>query len=106
RATAAVKDATPSISIVFTNATDPVATGLVASLARPGGNATGVTDQAVDLSGKRLDLLKELVPKAARVAVLWNADNSEMTLRFQEIEKAARVLHVLIQPLGVREPED
>ena len=106
RATTAMKAATSTIPIVFTNASDPVRTGLVASLSRPGANVTGITDQAIDLSAKRLDLLKELVPRAERVAVLWNADNAEMTLRFEQIESAASLLQVRIQPLGVREPED
>jgi putative ABC transport system substrate-binding protein len=58
------------------------------------------------LSAKRLELLKEAVPKAARIAVLWNANNLSMTLRYREIERAARILHVVVQPLGVREPDD
>ncbi len=81
-------------------------TGLIASLARPGGNVTGITDQATELSAKRLELLKEAVPKASRIAVLWNADDRAMTLRYRETEKAARVLRVTVQPLGVREPDD
>ena len=85
---------------------DAVGTGLIASLARPGGNVTGITDQATELSAKRLELLKEAVPKASRIAVLWNADDRAMTLRYRETEKAARVLRVTVQPLGVREPDD
>ena len=61
---------------------------------------------ATELSAKRLELLKEAVPKAARIAVLWNADDRSMTLRYREIDKAAGVLGVTIQPLGVREPDD
>ncbi|TMH28793.1 MAG: ABC transporter substrate-binding protein, partial [Betaproteobacteria bacterium] len=72
----------------------------------PGGNETGISDQSNVLSAKRLELLKEVVPKAERIAILWNADDLAMTLRYQEIEKAANVLHVTLQPLGVREPED
>ena len=102
----AAKEATSTIPIVIINAGDAVGTGLIASLARPGGNVTGITDQATELSAKRLELLKEAVPKASRIAVLWNADDRAMTLRFREIEKAARVLGVTIQPLGVREPDD
>jgi putative ABC transport system substrate-binding protein len=83
-----------------------VETGLVASLARPGGNVTGVNDPASVLSAKRLEILKELVPAAKRVAVLWNAGDQAMTLRYREIEKAAQVLRVTIDPLGVREPDD
>lgn len=106
RAAQAVEGATLTIPIVFAGAGDPEAIGLVASLGRPGGNVTGISAQATELSAKRLELLKEMVPGAARVAVLWNADDQAMTLRYREIEKAARVLHVTVQPLGVREPED
>ena len=80
--------------------------GLIDSLARPGGNVTGMTDQSADLSAKRLELLKESIPKAARVAVLWNADDRGMTLRYHNVEKAAQTLHVTVQALGVREPND
>ncbi len=102
----ATKEATATIPIVIVSAGDAVGTGLIASLARPGGNVTGISDQATELSAKRLELLKEAVPKASRIAVLWNADDRAMTLRYREIEKAARLLGVTIQPLGVREPDD
>ncbi len=102
----AAKDATSTIPIVFAGAGDAVGTGLIASLARPGGNLTGITDQATELSAKRLELLKEAVPKAARIAVLWNADDRAMTLRYREVERAARILRVTVQPLGVRAPDD
>jgi putative ABC transport system substrate-binding protein len=102
----AAKEATTAIPIVITGAGDAVDTGLIASLARPGGNVTGISEQATELSAKRLELLKEAVPKASRIAVLWNADDRAMTLRYREIEKAARVLGVTIRPLGVREPDD
>jgi putative ABC transport system substrate-binding protein len=85
---------------------DAVATGLIASLGHPGGNVTGISDPAAELSAKRLELLKEAVPSATKVAVLWNASDRAMTLRYQEIEKAALLLHVTIRPLGVREPDD
>lgn len=85
---------------------DNVALGLIASLARPGGNVTGLTDELVQLSAKRLEILKEAVPKAARMAIVWNSNDLGMTLRYQEIERAARVLHVDVQAFGVREPED
>ncbi len=85
---------------------DAVAAGLIASLARPGGNVTGLTDESVQLSAKRMQLLKEAVPKAALIAVLWNANDQGMTLRYREIQKAARILHVEVQALGVREPDD
>ena len=102
----AAKRATSSIPIVMVIAGDAVATGLIASLARPGGNVTGITDEAILLSAKRMQLLKEAVPTAKRLAVLWNADDRAMTLRYQEIQKAARALGVDVQPLGVREPDD
>ena len=103
---AAAKQASSTIPIVVLNAGDVVETGLVTSLARPGGNVTGVNDQSAVLSAKRLELLKELVPAATRVAVLWNANDRAMTLRYREIEKAAQALHISIEPLGVREPDD
>jgi putative ABC transport system substrate-binding protein len=67
---------------------------------------TGVTDQSVELSAKRLEILTEVVPKATRIAVLWNADDLGMTMRYREVEKAAHARHVTVQPLGVREPDD
>jgi putative tryptophan/tyrosine transport system substrate-binding protein len=88
----AAKQATSTIPIVVMGAGDPVATGLVASFARPGGNITGVSALETELSGKRLELLKEAFPKLARVAVLWNAADFGMTLKFREIELAAQAL--------------
>jgi putative ABC transport system substrate-binding protein len=105
-ASAAAKHATSSIPIVLAQVGDADGIGLIESLARPGGNVTGVTDQSVELSAKRLEILREAVPKAARIAVLWNADDRGMTLRYREVEKAAQMLHVTVQPLGVREPND
>jgi ABC-type uncharacterized transport system substrate-binding protein len=105
-ASAAAKQASSSIPIVLALVGDADGIGLIESLARPGGNVTGVTDQSVELSAKRLDFLRQAVPKATRIAVLWNADDMGMTLRYREVEKAAQVLHVIVQPLGVREPND
>jgi len=105
-ATTAARQATTSIPIVMSQVGDADSLGLIDSLARPGGNITGVTDQSVELSAKRMELLKEAAPKAVRVAVLWNADDRGMTLRYQNVEKAAQALHVTVQPLGVREPND
>jgi putative ABC transport system substrate-binding protein len=105
-AAAAAKAATSTIPIVVVVPGDAVATGLIASLGHPGGNVTGISDPAAELSAKRLELLKEAVPSATKVAVLWNASDRAMTLRYQEIEKAALLLHVTILPLGVREPDD
>ena len=105
-ASAAAKQASSSTPIVLALVGDADGIGLIESLARPGGNITGVTDQSVELSAKRLDFLRQAVPKATRIAVLWNADDMGMTLRYREVEKAAQVLHVTVQPLGVREPND
>jgi putative ABC transport system substrate-binding protein len=102
----AAKAATSTVPIVMAAAGDAVGIGLVASLARPGGNVTGITDVAATLSAKRLELLKETLPTASRIAILWNADDRAMTLRYQEIERGANLLHVTVQALGVREPED
>ena len=102
----AAKRATSTIPIVFVAPGDAVGTGLVASLAHPGENITGVSDPATELSAKRLGLLKEAVPGALRVAVMWNASDRAMTLRYGEVERAAHVLQVTVQPLGVRKPED
>jgi putative ABC transport system substrate-binding protein len=85
---------------------DPVATGLVDGLARPGGNITGISDVAATLSTKRLSLLKEIAPKLRRVAMLWNADDRAMTLRYEASAHVAKSIGVTVQPLGVREPDD
>jgi putative ABC transport system substrate-binding protein len=85
---------------------DPVATGLVANLARPEGNITGISDVATTLSTKRLGLLKELLPKLHRVAMLWNKDDLGMSLRYDASAKAAEAMGVEVQAVGVREPDD
>ncbi len=103
----AAKQATSAIPIIVAPASgDAVATGLIASLARPGGNVTGMTDEVVLLSAKRLEMLKEAMPKAGLIAVIWNANDQGMTLRYQGIEQAARTFRVEVQALGVREPDD
>jgi putative ABC transport system substrate-binding protein len=102
----AVKEATSTTPIVFVGAADPVGVGLIASLGRPGGNVTGFSDNSTALSAKRLQILKEAVPTASRIAVLWNAQDQAMTLRYREIDRAAQVLGVSVDPLGVREPDD
>jgi putative ABC transport system substrate-binding protein len=99
----AAKQATTMIPIVMAGADDPVRTGLVASLARPGGNMTGVSNFGPDLSGKRLELLKEAVPTLSRIAVLWNAADSGMTLRFEQMQVAALALGKTVYPLGVHD---
>ena len=105
-ASEAAKAATATVPIVMAAVGDAVGIGLVASLARPGGNLTGLTDATADLSGKRLELLKEAVPNASRIAILWNENDPSMTLRYQEIKRAANLLHVAVQPHAVRGPED
>ena len=85
---------------------DPVATGLVKSLARPGGNLTGISDVATELSTKRLGLLKELRPQLKRVAMLWNKDDLGMTLRYEASAESARAIGAEVEAVGVREPDD
>jgi len=93
-------------TVAALGAGDPVATGLVASLARPGGNVTGISDNATTLSTKRLELLKQTKPNIRKVAMLWNKDDLGMTLRYQASADAAKSLGSAVQPLGVREPDD
>jgi len=102
----ATKHATSSIPIVVMNGVDFVETGLVASLARPGGNLTGLVYMTPELSGKQLELLKEAIPTLARVAILWNARSDAMTRIFRGIQVAAHALDVTVQPLGVQDPHD
>ena len=102
----AAKRATSTIPIVMAAAGDPVGSGLVASLARPDGNVTGTSLMAPDLGGKRLELVKDLLPEARRVAVLWNAGNPYSALAFKETERAARTLEIEAQSLEVRAPAD
>ena len=102
----AAKKATKTIPIVFTSVGDPISTGLVESLARPGGNITGLTNINAELSGKRLELLKETDPKFSRVAVLWNPESPALILAFKESEAAARALGLQLQSLEVRGPVD
>src|SRR5205807_5267344 len=90
----AAKRATTTIPIVMANVSDPVAAGFVASLARPGGNITGLSNLAPDLAGKRLELLKETVPKLTRVAYIWDPSNPSLTRIFREAQVAARELGI------------
>jgi putative tryptophan/tyrosine transport system substrate-binding protein len=105
-AAAAAKQATSTIPVVMALSGDPVGVGIIESLARPGGNVTGMTDNATALSAKRLEILKEAIPTASHIAVLWNASDQAMMLRYREIDRAAEVLGVSVQPLGVREPDE
>jgi ABC-type uncharacterized transport system substrate-binding protein len=102
----AAKQATTTIPIVMTAAGDPLGSGLVASLARPGGNVTGMSLMAPDLGGKRLELLKEVLPRISRVAVLWNATNPYAALVFKETEVGGQTLGIEVQSLDVRAPDD
>jgi putative ABC transport system substrate-binding protein len=92
--------------VIASGGGDPVATGLVKSLAHPGGTVTGISDDAATISTKRLSLLKQLLPNMQRVAMLWNRDDLGMTLRYGASAKAAQILGVVVQELGVREPDD
>jgi len=85
---------------------DPLGSGLVASLARPAGNVTGMSLMAPDLGGKRLELLKEVLPRLDRVAVLWNAANPYSALVFKETQAAGQTLGIEVQSLEVRAPDD
>jgi putative ABC transport system substrate-binding protein len=101
----AAKKATTTVPIVSVSG-DPVGLGLVASLARPGGNVTGLANLTSELAGKRLELLKEVVPSVSRVAVLWNPVASSSALRMRETEAAAPSLGIKLQPVEVREAND
>jgi putative ABC transport system substrate-binding protein len=102
----AAKEATTTIPIVMTQIGDPVASGFVASLAQPGGNITGLSTLAPELSGKRLEILKETVPKATRVAVFGTSTDPDHAQNLREVELAAKVLKVQLQYLDVLDPKD
>ena len=102
----AAKQATSVIPIVFARAGDPVANGLVASLARPGGNVTGLSSQGDELAGKRLELLREAVPSLRRVAILANVGNSFSVIELGEAQAAARTLGLEFDALEIRRAED
>ena len=102
----AVRQATQTIPIIMPAASDPVGAGFVASLARPGGNITGLTGYSPELNGKRLELLKEAFPKLSRVALLLSPNFPGSTLDLKETESAARALGLRMQPLEVRDDSD
>jgi ABC-type uncharacterized transport system substrate-binding protein len=102
----AAKEATSTIPIVMTNVGDPVGSGFVASLARPGGNITGLSTLAPELSGKRLELLKEVVPKLSRVAVFGTSTGPDNAQILREVELAAKALKLKLQYLDVLGPKD
>jgi len=106
RASQVAQQATRTIPIVMSVVIDPLGSGLVASLARPGGNVTGLTMMASDLIGKQLEVLKEVVPKVSRVALLWNPANPGSAPQLREAEAAARVLGVRLQTLEARAPQE
>ncbi len=101
-----VKAATSTIPIVVFQAGEPEETGLVTSLAHPGGNLTGLSDMSAELSAKRLQLLKEAVPSLKRAAMLYNADDAGMVTRYKAASAVAPKLGVTLESLGVREPDD
>jgi putative ABC transport system substrate-binding protein len=102
----AAKEATSTVPIVMTQIGDPVGSGFVASLARPGGNITGLSILAPELSGKRLDLLKEIVPNLSRVAVFGTSTSPDNAQSLKEVELAANALKVQVQYLDIRNPKD
>ena len=106
RRSLAAKQATSVIPIVFAVAGDPVGSGLVASLARPGGNVTGLSIQSADLVGKRLELLREVVPGLRRLAILANVGNPAAVLEMSEVQAAARTLGLEVVTLEIRRAED
>jgi putative tryptophan/tyrosine transport system substrate-binding protein len=101
-----VRQATSVIPIVFAVAIDPVGSGLVASLAKPGGNVTGLSLQAANLAGKRIELLREVVPQLRRLAIIFNVGNSQPVLEMEETEAAARALGIEVAPIEIRRVED
>src|SRR5215470_17068273 len=101
-----VRHATATIPIVFAVAIDPVGSGLVASLAKPGGNVTGLSLQATNLAGKRLELLREVVPQLHRLAIIFNVGNAQPVLEMGETQAAARMLGLDVAPLVIQRAED
>jgi putative ABC transport system substrate-binding protein len=100
------KEATRVIPIVFLGVGDPVVTGLVASLARPGGNVTGLSNQSPDIASKRVELLRELVPGLRRLAILGNADNASNVLEMREVQATASALGLEVVRLEIRRAEE
>jgi len=102
----AAKNATKSVPVVMAFGADAVKLGIVADLARPGGNITGLTNIGAELYGKRLELLKETVPKLSRAAFLWSPTNPNAADELKEVETVARFLRVEVQSLAVKGPDD
>jgi len=105
-ATLAVKKATTSVPLVMVAVGDPVGTGILPSLSRPGGNITGLTSISPELDGKRLELLREVAPNVSHIAVLWNAASPLQVVAERETRAAAQVLGMKVQSLGVRTAEE
>ena len=105
-ASLAVKKATSSIPLVMIAVGDPVGTGLIKSLNQPGANVTGVTSIASDLEGKRLELLREVVPRVSHVAVLWNPVSPFQVVSEKELQAAAQTFHIKVLSLGVKAVEE
>jgi putative ABC transport system substrate-binding protein len=103
QATRAAKAATETLPIVMVGSSDPIGTGIAASLAKPGGNVTGLTLDSTEVSGKRLQLLKELVPRVSRVAVLFNATDPGKALELRSLREAAHTMHVTLHAVPVRD---
>jgi putative ABC transport system substrate-binding protein len=101
-----LKEATKTIPIVFVSTSDPIGTGMVESLAHPGGNLTGMSLLASDLWPKRLELLKEMLSKLARAAMLWNKSNAGMALEAKATLKSADTLGVILQDRGMKDPTE
>jgi putative tryptophan/tyrosine transport system substrate-binding protein len=102
----ATKKATSEIPIVFASAGDPVGSGLVASLARPGGNVTGLSIQAAEITGKRVELLREALHPLSRLAIMGNGDNSAVIAEMRETQAAAEKLGLNATTFKIRRPED
>ncbi len=105
-ATLAAKNATEAIPIIFSRIADPVALGLVTSLARPTGNLTGVSVITIDLEAKRIQMLADVIPGLKRVGVLWDPTFPSAALELTEIEHAARLLNIELESIGVRRAEE
>ena len=101
-----VRQVTSVIPVVFAVAIDPVGSGLVASLAKPGGNVTGLSLQAANLAGKRIEILREIVPELHRLAIIFNAGNAQPVLEMRETEAAALALGIETVPIEIRRVED
>jgi len=105
-ATEAAKKVAGTIPIIMTLVSDPVRDGFAASLAHPGGNITGLSPMGNELAGKRLELLKEAVPRAKRMAILWNPANPGQQLNFKEVEATAAAFKLMLRSLPVKSPDD